>query len=231
MLKLWPPDAKSRLPGKDPDAGKDWRREEKGTTEDEMVAWHHWLSGHVAAKSHQSCLTLCDPTDGSPPGSPVPGILQARTLEWVAISFSIMDMSLRKLWKTVEDREAWRGAVHTVAKRQTPLRGWITREKKYGGTARQVKGLLKSSSQLWLTDNAWLATTAPACSRKVKVKGAQSCAALCNPMGCTDSPGQNTGVGSLSLLQGTFPTQGLSPGLRPCGQSPHWVWGERAGKP
>ena len=42
----------------------------------------------VAAKSHQSCPTLCDPIDGSPPGSPVPGILQARTLEWVAISFS-----------------------------------------------------------------------------------------------------------------------------------------------
>ena len=42
----------------------------------------------VAAKSLQSCLTLCDPMDGSPTGSPVPGILQARTLEWVAISFS-----------------------------------------------------------------------------------------------------------------------------------------------
>ena len=42
----------------------------------------------AAAKSLQSCLTLCDPVDGSPPGSPVPGILQARTLEWVAISFS-----------------------------------------------------------------------------------------------------------------------------------------------
>ena len=40
------------------------------------------------AKSLQSCLTLCDPIDGSPTGSPVPGILQARTLEWVAISFS-----------------------------------------------------------------------------------------------------------------------------------------------
>ena len=38
--------------------------------------------------SLQSCLTLCDPIDGSPPGSPVPGILQARTLEWIAISFS-----------------------------------------------------------------------------------------------------------------------------------------------
>ena len=42
----------------------------------------------AAAKSPQSCPTLCDPRDGSPPGSPVPGILQARTLEWVAISFS-----------------------------------------------------------------------------------------------------------------------------------------------
>ena len=42
----------------------------------------------TAAKSLQSCPTLCDPIDGSPPGSLVPGILQARTLEWVAISFS-----------------------------------------------------------------------------------------------------------------------------------------------
>ena len=42
----------------------------------------------AAAKSLQSCPTLCDPVDGGPPGSPVPGILQARTLEWVAISFS-----------------------------------------------------------------------------------------------------------------------------------------------
>jgi len=42
----------------------------------------------ATAKSLQSCPTLCDPRDGSPPGSPIPGILQARTLEWVAISFS-----------------------------------------------------------------------------------------------------------------------------------------------
>ena len=44
----------------------------------------------AAAKSLQLCLTLCDPRDGSPPGSPIPGILQARTLEWVAISFSMV---------------------------------------------------------------------------------------------------------------------------------------------
>ena len=42
----------------------------------------------AAAKSLQSCPTLCNPVEGSPPGSPIPGILQARTLEWVAISFS-----------------------------------------------------------------------------------------------------------------------------------------------
>ena len=48
-----------------------------------------WLAAAAAAaKLLQSCPTLCDPIDGSPPGSPVPGILQARTLEWVAISFS-----------------------------------------------------------------------------------------------------------------------------------------------
>ena len=43
---LWPPNAKSRLIGKDPDAGKDWGQEEKGMTEDEMAGWHHRLDGH-----------------------------------------------------------------------------------------------------------------------------------------------------------------------------------------
>ena len=43
---LWPPGAKNWLIGKDPDAGKEWSREEKGTTEDEIVGWHHWLNGH-----------------------------------------------------------------------------------------------------------------------------------------------------------------------------------------
>ena len=57
-----------------------------------------------AAKLLQSCLTLCDPIDGSPPGSPIPGILQARTLEWVAISFSnawkgkVKVKSLSRVW-------------------------------------------------------------------------------------------------------------------------------------
>ena len=49
--------------------------------------WYNFIK-HVDAKSLQSCPTLCDPIDGSPPGSPIPGILLARTLKWVAISFS-----------------------------------------------------------------------------------------------------------------------------------------------
>ena len=49
---------------------------------------HIYMYAAAAAKSPQSCPTLCDPRDSSPPGSPTPGILQARTLEWVAISFS-----------------------------------------------------------------------------------------------------------------------------------------------
>ena len=57
-------------------------------TEDERVGWLHRLNGHAdAAKLLQSCLTLCDPIDDSPPGSSVYGILQERTLEWVAVSF------------------------------------------------------------------------------------------------------------------------------------------------
>ena len=53
-----------------------------------------WCAVVTAAKSLQSCPTLCDPIEGSPLGSPVPGILQARTLEWVAISFSKFNLIL-----------------------------------------------------------------------------------------------------------------------------------------
>ena len=66
----------------------------------------------AAAKSLQSCPTLCDPRDGSPPGSPVPGILQARTLEWVAIAFS-------KAWK-------WKVKVKSLSCVWFPATPWTT---------------------------------------------------------------------------------------------------------
>ena len=61
---LWPPDAKSQLIGKDSDAGKDWRQEEKGVTEDEIGGWHHQLNGHefeqaLGDSDEQECLAPC----------------------------------------------------------------------------------------------------------------------------------------------------------------------------
>ena len=63
---LWPPDAKSQLIGKDPDAGKGWRQEEKGTTENEMVGWHQRLNGHefertLGVGDGQGILVCCSP--------------------------------------------------------------------------------------------------------------------------------------------------------------------------
>ena len=63
---IWPPDAKNQLIGKDPDAGKDWRQEEKRMTEDEMVGWHHWLDGHKFEQTPgiadgQGSLACCSP--------------------------------------------------------------------------------------------------------------------------------------------------------------------------
>ena len=66
VLTLWPPDSKNWLIGKDPDAGRDWREEEKGTTEDEMVGWHHQLNEHEFEQTPgdgkgQGGLACCSP--------------------------------------------------------------------------------------------------------------------------------------------------------------------------
>ena len=74
------------------------------------ATWKPLESLAAAAKLLQSCPTLCDPIDGSPPGSPVPGVLQARTLEWVAISFS-------NAWK-------WKGKVKSLSCVQPSATPW-----------------------------------------------------------------------------------------------------------
>ena len=67
--RLWPPDAKDWLIRKDPDTGKNWRHKNKGMTEDKMVGWHHWLSGHVFEQAlgdgdGQGELVCCSPWSG-----------------------------------------------------------------------------------------------------------------------------------------------------------------------
>jgi len=84
----------------------------------------------AAAKSLQLCLTLCDPRDGSPPGSPVPGILQARTLEWVAISFS-------NAWKWKVKMKSlshvWPSATPWTAAYQAPPSMGFSRQEHWSG--------------------------------------------------------------------------------------------------
>ena len=141
-----------------------------------MVGWPHWLNGHefeqtlgdggqgslacrspwghkesdltaAAAKSLQSCLTLCDPIDGSLPGSPVPGILQARTLEWVAMSFSnawkwkVKVKSLSRVWLLATP---W-----TAAHQAPPCMGFSRQEYWSGVPLPSPIPLAKYSQKLW----------------------------------------------------------------------------------
>ena len=99
-----------------------------------LIMWQEKLltsgdRGNYAAKSLQSCLTLCDPIDGSPSGSPIPGILQARTLEWVAISFS----NAWK-WKKVKSlSRVWLFATPWTAAYQAPPSMRFSRQEYWSG--------------------------------------------------------------------------------------------------
>ena len=97
---LWPPNVKNWLTGKDPDAGKDWRQEEKGMMENEMVGWHHWLDGHefehaLGVGNAQGSLECCRPC----------GHKESDTTEWLnwltvlhAKPQSVLSLNLWMLW-------------------------------------------------------------------------------------------------------------------------------------
>ena len=95
---LWPPDAKNWLIGKDPDAGKDWRQEEKRMTEDEMLGWHHQLNGHefkqaLGVGDGQGSLVCCSPWDRK----------ESDTTEWLNwTELNIKEDILRNYCFTVE---------------------------------------------------------------------------------------------------------------------------------
>ena len=111
-----------------------------------------WEFNPFAAKSLQSCLTLCNPIDGSPPGSPVPGILQARMLEWAAISFSnawkwqVKVKSLSRVWLFATP---W-----TVAPLAPPSMGF-SRQECWSGWDDQNTGVSSLASVLPVNVQGW----------------------------------------------------------------------------
>ncbi len=147
----------------------------------------------AAAKSLQSCPTLWDPIDGSPPGSPVPGILQARILEWVAISFS-------NAWKwKVKVKflsHVWLLVTPWTAAHQAPPSMGFSRQEYWSGVPLPSPGDLP---------NPGIKPRSPA----LQVDSLPA-----EPQG---KP-KNTGVGSLSLLKWIFSTQELNWGLLHCRQ-------------
>ena len=141
----------------------------------------------ATAKLHQSCPTLCDPVDGSPPGSPVPGILQARTLEWVAISFS-------NAWKSKVKVKSlshiWLLATPWTAAYQAPVHGiFQARVLEWGAIAFSM--CMLSRFKFFVTP--WAVTHQAPLSIEFSSK--------------------NTRMGCHALLQGIFLTQESNPHL------------------
>ena len=141
-------------------------------------------SGYAAAKSLQSCPTLCDPIDGSPPRSPIPGILQARTLEWVAISFSnawkwkVKVKSLSRVWLL---------ATPWIVAYQVPLSMGFSKQEYWSGLPFPSP---MHESEKWKWSHSVV-------SDSLQPHGLQP-SRLLHPW---DFPGKSTGVGCHCLLQ------------------------------
>ena len=134
---------------------------------------YHWATGEAlysattaaaaAAKLLQSCPTLCDPTDGSPPGLPVPGILQARTLEWFAISFS-------NAWK-------WKVKVKSLSRVQLLATPWTAAHQALPPMDFPGKstGVAQSLSCVWLFATPWTTARQASLSLTISQKCSNSC--------------------------------------------------------
>ena len=148
------------------------------------------VAAAAAAKSLQLCMTLCDPIDCSPPGSRVPGVLQARTLEWVAISFS-------NAWKWKVKVKllscVWLLMTPWTAAYQAPPSMGFSRQEYWSGVPLPSLMLLVRQPFIW---------SGRSCVHATSLK---SCLALLSPW---DFPGKNIGMGCHALIQGIFLTQG-----------------------
>ena len=171
------------------------------------VNWN--LHGIIAAtaKSLQLCLTLCDPIDGSPPGSPVPGILQARTLEWVAIGFS-------NAWK-------WKVKVKLLSHFRLLATPWTA--------AYQAPLSMGFSRQEYWSGLPYMEPLSTKFTKCMHATSRQSCLIVCNSMDCSptrlpwpcDSPGKNTGVGYHTSSRGSSQPRDQTQVF----QSPAWASG------